>query len=478
MPRLTKKLIESSPTTEKDHIIFDDELPGFGLRLLPSGRKIFIIQYRIGRRARRLTIGPYPIFIPETARTEAIKVLAAIRTGNDPMAKKKAYNASPTIRELADRYMIEHCKVRLKPSTWKSNEYLVKAHILSEFGNYKVLDVSRTDIASLHSKLSETPTHANRVLQVASKMFSLAELWGWRPEGSNPARRIEKYSEKKRERFLTKEETQRLGAVLEEQKLYPDENLAAVFAIQFLLLTGCRLGEILSLKWDYVDWPARCLRLPDSKTGAKTVYLGTHAVSVLQEIKIHPARPADNPYVIWGSKPGAPLNNLQKPWSRFRKLAGLEDVHIHDLRHSFASFAVNQRLSLPMIGKLLGHTQTQTTARYAHLMDNPMKEAADSVTDEIGALLAIKAPTEAAAAPPTEDATTEATAFIPKTGIPMPKYLTSDQAAQYLGLPPESMKDWRYRKLGPHYTKVGNRVRYRLEDLDDYLIQNAKPTIL
>lgn len=480
MPRLTKKLIESTPTPEKDRIIFDDELPGFGLRLLPSGRKIFIIQYRVGRRPRRLTIGLYPIFTPDTARVEATKVLAAIRTGDDPMAKKKAYNASPIVKDLAARYLDEHCKAHLKPTTQKNNEYLVNRYILPVLGNYKVCDVDRTDIASLHQQLSSTPINANRILATVSKMFSLAEMWGWRAEATNPARRIKKYPENKRDRFLSKDETKRLGAVLEEQKLYPDENLAAVFAIQLLLLTGCRVGEILGLKWDYVDLEAKCLRLPDSKTGAKTVYLGAHAISVLQEIKTHPARPVDNTHVIWGLKEGAPLNNIYKPWHRFSRMAGLDKgLRIHDLRHSFASFAVNQRLSLPMIGKLLGHTQAQTTARYAHLMDDPMKEAADSVTDEIGALLAIKAPTAGVEAtdPATPDNDNAATtvdtaqtvALIPRTDIPMPKYLTADQAAAYLGVSSRLLDDWRWRKYGPPYAKVGNRVRYRQEDLDSYL---------
>lgn len=218
-----------------------------------------------------------------------------------------------------------------------------------------------------------TPGAANRTLALLSKMFNLAEKWGLRPDGSNPCRHVERYRERKLERFLSNAELARLGAVLNEAERTRTESPSAIAAVRLLLFTGCRLSEILTLCWQHVDLEQGVLRLPESKTGAKVVYLPPAALEVLQGID----RVEGNSYVVVGAKPGAHLVNLTKPWHRIRAKAGLDDVRIHDLRHSFASMAAAGGLSLPIIGALLGHTQAATTQRYAHLAANPLKQASE-----------------------------------------------------------------------------------------------------
>jgi integrase len=214
-------------------------------------------------------------------------------------------------------------------------------------------------------------------------MLNIAEEWGLRPDGSNPCRHVKKYREDKRERYLTKEELQCLGTALDDAKHNQTESPFVIAAIGLLVLTGARLTEVLTLKWDYVDLENAVLRLPDSKTGAKLIYLNDVAVKLLRAMP----RMAGNPFVIAGGKPGARLVNLQKPWRRIRAAASLPDVRIHDLRHSFASVAAGAGMSLPVIGKLLGHSQPVTTARYAHLAADPVRAASNLIGNEISAAM-------------------------------------------------------------------------------------------
>jgi len=281
--------------------------------------------------------------------------------------------------------------VRCKPSTQAEYKRSVELFINPRLGTRKVTDIERRDIADLHHSLRHIPYQANRTLGVLSKMFNLAEVWGLRPDGSNPCLHVKKYPEQKRERFLSPEEFAELGKALRAVEQDGSETESAVAAIRLLMLTGCRLSEIMTLKWEHVDLARHELRLPDSKTGAKVVHFGKTAADVLKGI----ARLDDNPYVVTGRKPGSRLTDLQHPWRRIRDKANLPDVRIHDLRHSYASGALALGEGLPMIGKLLGHTQVQTTARYAHLANDPVKLAAGRVSDTIGAAImgkAVKSP--------------------------------------------------------------------------------------
>ena len=383
MPRLTKRVIEAAEIQAAEHFIWDDSLPGFGVRVLPSGRKGYIVQYRAGRRSRRMSLGPSTVLTCEQARTRAITIIAAARGGDDPAARRDTDRRTATVKELADRFDKEHVSLRIKESTAKGYRRLLQLTILPALGRHRVTEVTRADIAKLHHDLRHIPYEANRCLEVISKMFSLAEMWGLRPDGSNPRKHIKKYAEEKRERFLSPVELKRVGEVLREMEREGIELPSAIAATRLLILTGCRLNEIMTLQWEHVDLPGKALRLLDSKTGAKVVHLGQPAIDVLEKI----ARVETNPWVIVGTLPGARLTDLQPFWQRVRARAGLNDVRIHDLRHTFASTAVTSGQGLPMIGKLLGHTQVQTTARYAHLASATIKTAASDVSAEIAASL-------------------------------------------------------------------------------------------
>lgn len=471
MPKLTKRLLENAEVRERDYFIFDDELPGFGLRVMPSGRKIFVLQYRAGTKSRRCTIGPYPVMTPESARTQATKILAAVRGGQDPVGEKRARALSPTVKDLAARYEKEHCALHIKPSTRENYKLLLKKYILPAIGHIKVTDVTRADIANLHHSMSDRPTNANRMLEVVSKMFNLAELWGWRADGTNPRRHIKKYKENKRDRYLTIDEIKRLGEALH---MAEEANLASIYAIaafRLLVLTGARLNEIQTCKWEYVCIDQNLIRLPDSKTGPRFIHLGRTATLVLRNIP----RKEGNPYVICSDHfPGEHVHDLQKTWQMLRGWAGLKDVRIHDLRHTFASSAVGMGMSLPIIGKMLGHTQTQTTARYAHLAVSPVLDAATEVTGHLGELLALPAP---AADDTGDDVGAAAAGHQTITIIPPLKqklgeasqFLTSDEAARYLGVQQRLMENWRWRRTGPKFIKIGNRIRYTMEDLQVFV---------
>lgn len=379
MPKLTKRLVDAAEFRATEYFIWDDEIPGFGLRVLPSKRKSYIVQYRAGRRSRRMSLGLSTVLTCEQARTRAIAIIAAARNGEDPAAKRDADRQAITVKELAERFDKEHIAVRVKESTAKGYRRMLERVIIPALGRHRVTEVTRADIAKIHHDLRHIPYDANRCLEIISKMFGLAEMWGLRPEGTNPRKHIKKYPEEKRERFLSAAELRRVGEVLREMEGEGIELFSAIAAVRLLILTGCRLGEIMTLKWEYVDIPGKVLRLPDSKTGAKVVHLGQPAVEVLEKIE----RVEKNPWVIVGTKDGARLSDLQPFWQRVRARAGLKDVRIHDLRHTFASTAVAAGQGLPMIGKLLGHTQVQTTARYAHLAADPVRTAADAVSSSL-----------------------------------------------------------------------------------------------
>jgi len=380
MTKLTKRTVDAAERGEKVRVIWDEELRGFGLRIYPKGRKVFIVKCRIKGRQRFITIGKHDPLTPETARAKAYNILSEAKNGRDPARELDRIRKSPTMKQLGERFLDEHVAMRCKPSTAAEYRRSVELFINRKLGTRKASDIERRDIAELHHSLSHIPYQANRTLGVLSKMFNLAEVWGLRPDHSNPCLHVKKYPERKRERFLSPKEYAALGKALREIEAEGSETQSAINAVRLLMLTGCRLGEIMTLRWEYVDIKKREFRLPDSKTGAKVVHFGEAVAEVLKNIK----RIEGNPWVITGRKEGARLTDLQHPWRRIRAKAGLDDVRIHDLRHSYASGALALGEGLPMIGKLLGHTQVQTTARYAHLANDPIKAAAGKVSDFIG----------------------------------------------------------------------------------------------
>lgn len=376
MTKLTKSKIDALEIRSKDYFLWDSELPGFGIRVFPSGRKKFVLQYRFSRKSRRIMLGQFGAITLDQARKLAIQALAKIGQDIDPLQERSERREALTVNELAERFDAEHIAVHLKKTTAKEYRRNLKLFILPAIGRMRITDVTRADVAKFHHDYRHKPYQANRNIEIISKMFNLAELWGLRPDGTNPRRHIKKYPEKKRERYYSPAELQSIGRVLREMEAEGLEYQSAINAVRLLLFTGCRLNEIMKLKWEYVDLDEPALHLPDSKTGAKTVHLGKAAVNVLRNVE----KLLGNPYVITGKKPGQRLTDLQPFWQRVRARAGLKDARIHDLRHTFASIAVSNGKTLPMIGKLLGHSQVQTTARYAHLAVSPVVDAANDVT--------------------------------------------------------------------------------------------------
>ncbi len=385
MAKITKRSVDAATPGAQEYFIWDDELRGFGLRVYPSGRKMYLAQFRAGGRVRRVNVGLHGAITAEDARTEAMKHLSTVRLGGDPAAERDRRKASPTIKEFGKRFLEEHVASHCKQTTQAEYKRSVELFINPKIGSHRIIDVTRADIVELHQSMKSTPYQANRTLGVLSIMFTVAHTWGIRTDGVNPCWKVKRYKEEKRERYLTAEELARLGKVLRESNAEHE----AVNCIQLLLLTGCRLSEIQKLKWAYVDLDAGVLRLPDSKSGAKLVSIGQAAADVFKGIP----RIEGNPYVITGQVEGQHLTDMQRPWRRLRKRAELPDVRIHDLRHSFASDALQLGEDLTMIGRLLGHSQVQTTARYAHLKTGPVRAAADKVANAIATAL-LRSPVE------------------------------------------------------------------------------------
>jgi len=379
MPKLTKRVVDSLKPEASEAVHWDDELPGFGVRVHPTGRKSYIVKCRCRGWQIKMTIGRHGSITVEQARTKARGIIADAKEGSDPSAAYSRMRKSPTMKELGQRFLDEYVPTHCRKTTEREYRRSVELFINPKMGTRKVIDIDRSDIAKFHHDLRDKAYQANRSLGVLSKMFNLAELWGIRPDGSNPCRQVKKYKEVKRERFLSDVEYKQLGDALRKVEAERTETQSAIDAVWLLMFTGCRLGEIMTLKWDYVDLDAKELRLPDSKTGPKTVHLGSAAVERLKRIK----KLEDNEFVITGENPGAHLTDLQHPWRRIRKAAKLDGLRLHDLRHSFASRGLLVGEGLPMIGKLLGHTQVQTTARYAHLANDPIKSAADRIAERI-----------------------------------------------------------------------------------------------
>jgi integrase len=306
----------------------------------------------------------------------------------DPASERKARltvhqadAAAPTLAQFAARYIDEYAKPYKKPRTVEEDERNLRLHLIPALGKLKLKDVTPAHIAKFQAAGKQRPTNANRCRALLSHLFKVAEVWGERAPGSNPCRYVGKFREYKRERFLSADELMRLADALEgaERKEPP----SAIAAIRLLILTGCRLSEILSLRWEWIDFERGCLVLPDSKSGAKAVPLGAPALRALAKLPRHEG----SPYVLPAERGDGHFVGIQKPWQRIRAGAALNDVRIHDLRHSFASIAVSGGASLYLVGKVLGHRQSRTTERYAHLKDDPLRAVADRTSERIAAMM-------------------------------------------------------------------------------------------
>ena len=377
--KLSKRTIDALSVERGDRVFWDRELPGFGIRVYATGRKIYVAQARTpGGLPRRAAIGRYVEIPPEEARRKAAGIIDRIRRGEDPVPPPPV--AEPTVTDLAARYMTAHVAVNCRPGTVETFGRLVNRYILPELGDLKLSEVERSHVSALHYKCRGRPTQANQAVGVFSKMFKLAVAWGMTPARPNPCRSVRRYKERGCERFLITEEYARLGRVLFKAEAEGPLVASGVAAMRLLLLTGCRKNEILTLRWDDIDRTASELRLRDSKTGARRVPLTPAVERVLARIP----RIEGNPWVIAGQEPGSHLKRIDSLWERLRARAGLDDVRIHDCRHSFASEALALGEGLPLIARLLGHKTVMTTARYAHLARDTEKASAAKVGDSIG----------------------------------------------------------------------------------------------
>ena len=401
--RLTKRAVDGLAPSNRELRVYDADLSGFGVRVMPSGFKSWFVEYRPKGGGglvptKRMTLGETTKLTADEARNAARDVLATVRLGGDPAGERRKSREMPTLAQLLEQFLADEVEPKRKRTTASTYRHYVRNIIVPAIGTTKANALTKADVNRLHRKVGrEHPTTANRVLAVLSSAygFGASHISGF-PEGMNPTRGVEKFSEESRERFLSSDELQRLGAALREAETvgFPwrvDEgkptakHLAAperrrtvlspavVAALRLLLFTGCRLREILHLRWADVDFERGMLFLPDSKTGRRAVILNAPALAVLDSL------PRLGSFVIAGEAPNKPRSDLKRPWQAVAKHAGLEGLRIHDLRHSFASIGAGSGMGLPIVGKLLGHAQARTTSRYAHLDNDPLRRATEAI---------------------------------------------------------------------------------------------------
>jgi integrase len=386
MPKLTQRMVDTTKAQpDREVILWDTKLPRFGLRIRPWGKRTYIIKYRVpSGRQRKMTIGSAEVFDLNQARQIARLRLAEVEQGSDPIDQEHLSTNSMMLSQVSSRYLSEYAEVRKKPSSVRDDRAMIINIINPALGKLLVAEISRADISKLHTSMGRTPYRANRVLALLSKMFNLSEEWGMRANSSNPTLHISKFKEEKRQHFLSTDEIIQLGEALSEAEKNGTAAPQIVAAFRLLLMTGYRLNEILTLRWTDIDWDRGLINLSNTKTGASTRPMGRHVFEQLSNLKW---RDLSDWVIPSKFDPTKHWSNPNKSWKRIIEKAGLENIRIHDLRHTNAATAAGMGSSLPIIGKLLGHSQSKTTERYAHLSDDPLREAADQVSREIASKL-------------------------------------------------------------------------------------------
>ncbi len=397
--RITRKSLDAlkPPGGPAPEYHFDDTLTGFAVRVSPRGVKAFLVQgYAAGKLYRR-PLGRYPNVAPEKARSRARAILEAMAGGQAPESLKDRV----LVKDALDEWLKVHVDHKLKPRTREDYRKIVDQVLKPALGAEAVAAVERAAVAKIHHDRHGTPRRANYILAVCRSFFSYCEDAGHRPRDTNPARRIRAFPERRRERFLSDGELGTASAAIGALEVEGGLSIYAAAALRLCLLTGARQGEIRTLKWSEVDLARRLLMLEDSKTGRRSIYLSEPACQILRDLP-----PIEgNAYVIAGDVEGEPYKNLTRAWIKVRNRAGLPDVRLHDLRHTFASVGAAESLSLPMIGRLLGHRVPATTARYAHLAADPVTQANERVGARLAAVMAAKQDSSAA---PVEEAPADA----------------------------------------------------------------------
>lgn len=377
--RITERFIKSmEPPEAGNRVFYDTDIVGFGARITAAGVVSFVLNYYARGRERRYTIGRYPELNATAAREEALALRDIIRQGGDPMERKQNERAAPTIADLYNDYIERHAKIHLRPNTIRSAEGMASKHILPKIGRIKVADLTRRDVEELHNSVKDSPYQANRVRALLSKMMNLARAWEWRDD--NPCEGVPKFREEKRERWLSTQEIERLCDALDK---YSNQSVAN--AIRLMLLTGARKSEALTARWEDFNLELGVWTKPSHHTKQKRtehVPLSAPALQLLASMK---ERADGNAHLFPGDVAEQPLNEIKWAWAKLCKQATIENVRIHDLRHTYASHLVSSGMSLPIVGRLLGHTQPQTTARYAHLADDPLRQATNRFASIVAA---------------------------------------------------------------------------------------------
>jgi integrase len=373
---LTDAIVKRLPLPARDkRVIYDSTQPGFGVRVTANGHRSFVLNYTVRGtgRERRFTIGALPNWSTVGARTEARRLRRLIDSGIDPLGQIEDGRAAPTVADLIERFEKEHFP-RLRPGTVNGYRKLFQNHIRPHFGAHtKVSEVDFASIDRLHRKVTAAggPYAANRAASLLSKMFTLGIRWGM--ANANPCKGVERNLEAKRKRYLSGDELARLIQALSE---HPNKQSADI--IRMLLLTGARRGEVLSMRWDQIDLQTGIWIKLASATKQKadhTVPLSAPARQLLSEIRDQ--KPSGE--FVFPSDRSRHRVDVNVSWQRIRKAAGISGLRIHDLRHSFASQLASGGASLPLIGALLGHSNPATTARYAHLFQDPQRAAVEKV---------------------------------------------------------------------------------------------------
>lgn len=377
--KLTKSIVDKLGTGASDEIYWDAGLPGFGIRVKPNGTKSYVVQYRNREtgRSRRKTIGKHgPLMSFAQARDIASGLLADVIRGGDPVAQAKSLRDAPTVGDLGRQYLETHAIPKKRAKSVANDRSMLNRLVLPRLGRLKVAEVTHKDVQLLHNALAETPYQANRTLALLSKMFELSAKWNWRKD--NPARGVDKYPEEKRYRWLNNEELERLLSALDAHP-----NQVGANAIRLQLLTGARIGEVLSAKWTDFDLDRGTWTKPSHHTKQKRTEhlpLSGPTVRLLTDMRDKYAKTSG--YLFPGKSPERPIVDLKKFWRSVTREADLSDYRIHDNRHTHASHLVSGGVSLAIIGKLLGHTNPLTTQRYAHLADDPLREAAEKFAEK------------------------------------------------------------------------------------------------
>ena len=366
--KITKRFIDAEKYDgSSQDIRWDDQFPGFGVRFYPTGRKSFVLSYRAQGRKHIMTIGAYGPLTLDQARKKARKHLAEVIDGGDPLESRQKAAKGATMQALCSDYLEKYAKQRKK--TWKEDKRRIDRHILPNWGRSKVRSIKRSEISSFHIKLGETsPYEANRILALLSKMFELSKQWGYLEESApNPAQKIEKFKEEKRDRWLNEEELPRLAKAVDNEP-----NVYVRAAIWLYLLTGLRRSELLQLKWSDIDTTRNEIKLSDTKAGRKHYPpISSEALEILNSIP----KLDGNPYIFPGALKGKPLVNIGKPWERIRKEANLTDCRLHDLRRTIGSLLAQSGSSLHLIGRVLNHSNASTTQVYARFAQGHVRDA-------------------------------------------------------------------------------------------------------